>query len=104
MDLDHFKQINDTRGHDAGDFVLTELCALLRNTHMKREFTFARYGGEEFVVLCPGYSVAEAQPLAEAICEAGTSWVVRALLFFHTLFAASQFARTHLCLKTLPLQ
>ena len=50
IDLDHFKQVNDTHGHLAGDFVLQELGHRLRPL-VRREDLFARYGGEEFALV-----------------------------------------------------
>jgi diguanylate cyclase (GGDEF)-like protein len=55
IDVDHFKTFNDTQGHDAGDFVLTEL-AMLMNTKLRKGDISCRYGGEEFVVVLPGAS------------------------------------------------
>jgi len=52
LDIDHFKQINDTYGHPAGDHVLRELSASIRAS-IRREECFARYGGEEFALVCP---------------------------------------------------
>lgn len=52
FDLDHFKEINDTYGHLAGDRVLSQFAALV-SAHIRREDTFCRYGGEEFVLLMP---------------------------------------------------
>lgn len=52
VDVDHFKQVNDTYGHDAGDLALNHIAAILL-----REFDdqlVARYGGEEFIILLPG--------------------------------------------------
>ena len=51
IDLDHFKTINDTRGHDVGDRVLQEFSTLILN-HIRTGDKFARWGGEEFVLLC----------------------------------------------------
>ena len=53
LDLDHFKRLNDTAGHAAGDDVLRKAGALLRQV-ARREDTVIRYGGEEFLVLLPG--------------------------------------------------
>jgi diguanylate cyclase (GGDEF)-like protein len=52
FDVDHFKQVNDTHGHLAGDAVLKELAARIR-PRIRREDLFARYGGEEFVCVLP---------------------------------------------------
>ncbi|MEZ4362296.1 MAG: GGDEF domain-containing protein [Kofleriaceae bacterium] len=52
LDVDHFKQINDTHGHLAGDAVLKELASRIR-ARVRREDLFARYGGEEFACLLP---------------------------------------------------
>jgi diguanylate cyclase (GGDEF)-like protein len=52
MDLDHFKQYNDTQGHPAGDRLLKDLARLLK-THSRAVTVLARYGGEEFVALAP---------------------------------------------------
>src|SRR5204863_3607028 len=52
FDVDHFKQVNDTHGHLAGDAVLKDLAARIR-PRIRREDLFARYGGEEFVCVLP---------------------------------------------------
>lgn len=52
LDLDHFKQINDTYGHDAGDQVLIRVAAIIQGSIRKSDFAF-RVGGEEFCVLLP---------------------------------------------------
>ena len=52
IDIDHFKQINDSYGHLAGDYVLKQLASTVR-TRIRREDVFARYGGEEFALLLP---------------------------------------------------
>lgn len=67
FDLDHFKKINDTYGHDAGDFVLKELSQLVRSRCLRPKDIFARYGGEEFVVLLAQTNAAQAQEMAERI-------------------------------------
>jgi len=68
LDLDHFKRINDTYGHLAGDDVLKAFSVLVRNC-LRKEDLLARYGGEEFVVLLPGASQASAEAFAERIRE-----------------------------------
>jgi diguanylate cyclase (GGDEF)-like protein len=52
FDVDHFKKVNDTHGHLAGDAVLKDLCARIR-PRIRREDLFARYGGEEFACVLP---------------------------------------------------
>lgn len=74
LDLDHFKTLNDSRGHAIGDRVLVEVASRLR-TSVRAEDTVARLGGDEFVVLVPDVcaSVAEAanslRPMAEKLLE-----------------------------------
>jgi diguanylate cyclase (GGDEF)-like protein/PAS domain S-box-containing protein len=66
LDVDHFKQINDRHGHGAGDDVLRQVAATLRETI--REVDYAcRYGGEEFAVLLPQTTLDQATTIAEAI-------------------------------------
>jgi diguanylate cyclase (GGDEF)-like protein len=69
IDADHFKRINDTYGHAAGDYVLQELSNVVR-TIIRREDIFARVGGEEFVVLARGTPLNSALTLAERIRSA----------------------------------
>ncbi|MEW5912902.1 MAG: diguanylate cyclase [Thermodesulfobacteriota bacterium] len=66
LDLDHFKAVNDTHGHDAGDRVLAMTAHLLKNSLRSVDIA-ARYGGEEFVVLLPESGRAGAMILAERI-------------------------------------
>ena len=64
LDIDHFKKINDTSGHPAGDFILKNLAALLKETARKVDM-LARYGGEEFAALLPGIDLKNARKTAE---------------------------------------
>jgi len=66
FDIDHFKKINDTFGHLAGDQVLRQLASLARG-RQRPEDTFARYGGEEFVWLMPDTDLQQATGLAEEL-------------------------------------
>ena len=77
LDLDHFKRVNDTHGHLAGDHVLAAFAGLVR-TCLRKEDLLARYGGEEFVVLLPGTSESAAAALAERIREHVASATLRA--------------------------
>lgn len=66
LDVDHFKQVNDTYGHQTGDAVLREVAdALVANT--KNYDVAARYGGDEFVVLLPGCSRDDALGVADRV-------------------------------------
>jgi len=65
FDLDHFKNLNDNFGHDAGDFVLKEVSELVRLNGVREEDIFARYGGEEFVILLPNTNLKHAFEIAE---------------------------------------
>lgn len=67
FDLDHFKKINDTYGHDAGDYVLKEITSLVRSSHLRPKDVFARYGGEEFVVLLANTNAKASTDIAERI-------------------------------------
>jgi len=64
LDVDHFKQFNDTWGHEGGDAVLRELSGLMR-THFRGDDIACRFGGEEFVVVLPEASLEAAYGRAE---------------------------------------
>lgn len=66
LDIDHFKKINDTYGHAAGDFVLKEVAATLQENARTGEVV-CRYGGEEFLIVAPGGSLDETGFLAERL-------------------------------------
>jgi two-component system, cell cycle response regulator len=67
FDIDHFKSINDTHGHSAGDFVLKDLASVIGTKLIRLDDYFARYGGEEFVVLLFGSSLAQAVEIGERL-------------------------------------
>lgn len=66
LDMDHFKRVNDTYGHDVGDEVLVKLGKIVVNTIRSADLA-ARYGGEEFVVLMPETDILDAAEVAERI-------------------------------------
>jgi len=66
LDLDHFKQLNDSWGHIVGDGVLRALVDVLHDT-LRAEDVLARYGGEEFTVLARGINADNARALAERV-------------------------------------
>lgn len=66
MDLDYFKEVNDSHGHQYGDFVLRE-CTRLIADEIRSSDILARYGGEEFVLLLPNVDLVGARQVAEKI-------------------------------------
>jgi diguanylate cyclase (GGDEF)-like protein len=68
MDIDHFKDYNDTFGHEIGDVVLRRLGSLLKSI-IRAEDIACRYGGEEFVLIMPDASLEVTRKRAEKICE-----------------------------------
>ncbi|MEQ8294231.1 MAG: diguanylate cyclase [Roseovarius sp.] len=65
-DLDHFKSVNDTHGHAAGDAVLAQVSARMRAA-LPADSMIARIGGEEFLIALPGTSLAEVRDLADRL-------------------------------------
>jgi diguanylate cyclase (GGDEF)-like protein len=68
IDLDHFKQINDSFGHAAGDACLAAIIPPMQ-AELRQSDVIGRYGGEEFVVILNGADAAAAHPIAERICR-----------------------------------
>ncbi len=66
LDIDYFKPLNDSYGHDAGDVMLQSMAILLR-THTRSEDVVCRYGGEEFVVVLPATALENAQQRMEQL-------------------------------------
>jgi diguanylate cyclase (GGDEF)-like protein len=66
LDIDDFKNINDTYGHPVGDSILMQLAEMLKN-NVRESDTVARFGGEEFIILMPNTSMEEGYALAERI-------------------------------------
>ena len=68
-DLDHFKRVNDTWGHDTGDRVIEAFAGILQSAAPQRA-TASRFGGEEFVVFLPGANLLGARLFAESVRSA----------------------------------
>ena len=71
-DIDHFKQVNDTYGHDAGDAVLSEFSARFRRNTRGIDLA-CRFGGEEFLIIMPDTTMARAYQVGERlrVCDRG---------------------------------
>ena len=69
LDLDHFKRINDTYGHEFGDKVLSSTSEIIRQSLRQKDY-FIRYGGEEFIVIVPSINKKNAKEIAERIRRA----------------------------------
>jgi len=78
FDIDHFKIINDTFGHQTGDEYLKKTAAILTSVIKRDSDIVARYGGEEFIVLLPGIDAGHARKLAEEIQQK-----VESMIFDH---------------------
>jgi diguanylate cyclase (GGDEF)-like protein len=68
LDIDFFKQYNDTFGHLVGDRILTALCAVIKQ-HIKQQDAVGRWGGEEFIISLPGTTGPQARQVAQRIAE-----------------------------------
>lgn len=66
FDIDHFKRVNDRRGHDAGDRTILAVTAIIRNC-VRNSDHFGRWGGEEFILLCATDNAESSRNLAEKI-------------------------------------
>ena len=77
LDIDHFKHINDTCGHLAGDDYLKGVAAILKGSFKRCTDVIARYGGEEFAILLPATPLADAIVLAEHLRKAIASNAVK---------------------------
>jgi diguanylate cyclase (GGDEF)-like protein len=75
LDIDHFKEINDTYGHMVGDQVLRTLATELRN-HIRHPDVIGRYGGEEFLVVLPHSTIKAASEQAARLCRYVQSLVI----------------------------
>jgi len=69
MDIDHFKKVNDTYGHDVGDDVLRKVSAVIKATLRDTDLA-GRWGGEEFIVALPNTPIGKAKEMAEKVRKA----------------------------------
>lgn len=69
IDIDHFKRVNDTHGHETGDVVLRQIATVIEGSCRRNDVAF-RYGGEEFCVICTGTGLDDARQLGERIAAA----------------------------------
>lgn len=72
-DIDHFKPVNDTYGHKAGDQVLAEIAGILSDT-LRMPDKVGRYGGEEFLIILPHTTLAGGRKIAERLRTAVNRW------------------------------
>jgi diguanylate cyclase (GGDEF)-like protein len=93
LDLDHFKAVNDSHGHPAGDVVLTETVARITRS-LRREDIVARFGGEEFLLFLPGLGHLHARDLADRLLRAVRALPVDA---FGTLIPVTTSIGAHVC-------
>lgn len=77
IDVDHFKKVNDTFGHSAGDTVLKEVCSRLKSV-LRSQDILVRWGGEEFLVFLPAISNSDSERLAGGMLEAVSGEVILA--------------------------
>ncbi len=75
LDIDHFKQINDTHGHHVGDITLKAVADAIRSS-MRAEDVVARFGGEEFLILLPETTLEQSVHVAEKLRDAVVALVV----------------------------
>jgi diguanylate cyclase (GGDEF)-like protein len=68
LDVDFFKSVNDSYGHQVGDELLTTIATLLRN-NVRENDVIARWGGDEFMIITPGNDHEGATALAEKLCQ-----------------------------------
>lgn len=80
MDIDHFKQVNDTYGHDVGDVVLQETATVLKKS-LRLNDVVCRLGGEEFLVICPDTDVRGAVICAERLRRVVETNIIKTLEF-----------------------
>ena len=66
LDIDHFKNVNDSYGHHVGDIIIKEFALILKN-YVRKVDNIGRWGGEEFIIILPETNIKEAEKVAEQI-------------------------------------
>ncbi len=66
FDIDDFKKVNDSYGHDTGDYVLKQIASITKEISRNAD-VFIRWGGEEFIILCPQTDVKDAYSFADRL-------------------------------------
>ncbi|WP_162301278.1 sensor domain-containing diguanylate cyclase [Nitrincola tibetensis] len=94
FDIDYFKRINDTFGHEAGDQVLIQLAQVVKNS-IRESDTLGRWGGEEFLLICPGTRLKNAEQIAEKIFTAIHQHSFPKKLQITISLGLSEFTATH---------
>jgi len=92
MDIDHFKNINDTYGHEIGDLVLVSLVECIRKI-LPDSCVFSRWGGEEFMILTPGFTVTQALDLAEYLRVSVEKLAIEGVPQITSSFGVTEFQR-----------
>lgn len=69
IDIDNFKNINDTRGHQTGDTILTRVAKIFLDYQLRGVDFFGRYGGDEFIIILPNTDQEGARNVAEKLCD-----------------------------------
>jgi diguanylate cyclase (GGDEF)-like protein len=90
FDIDHFKNINDSYGHEMGDKILQSLAKKVKS-HLRRSDHIARWGGEEFVIICPNTDLNIAFFVANLIRESIANTRLAEQLFITCSFGIAQF-------------
>jgi diguanylate cyclase (GGDEF)-like protein len=73
IDIDHFKQVNDSYGHEAGDKVLKDIAAILSEA-LRMPDKVGRYGGEEFLIMLPHTTLVQGRKIADRIRASVSKW------------------------------
>ena len=69
IDIDNFKNINDTRGHQTGDMIIKKVAKMVLDYHLRDVDVFARYGGDEFLIILPNTDKEGARIVGEKLCN-----------------------------------